>query len=261
MALAISLSYSASVEMAGMSFKSSSCSSCPSPSASCLSRWSTWLYQRLSPVHLGHLLVHHGYSQEVWSGLPAPLPLFGTTPPPNRTPPLKDFSRVEEVALYGFKVCQVVSMLSLPKGGQKEAKRRPKVIIKRSPSYSKGVPSGWLLRSSKQVNWFFLQPWWACRWPCPSVCPSFLSNQLTYGLIGDAISDTFIPQKTSPPHLFFIRACSLHPGLLRLSDLSLLLLLLLMTSLGSEPESNSSTLAALQIGCLRPPLPLFDLGR
>ena len=45
------------------------------------------------------------------------------------------------------------------------------------------------------------------------------------------------------------------------SDLSLLLLLLLMTSLGSEPESNSSTLAALQIGCLRPPLPLFDLGR
>ena len=123
------------------------------------------------------------------------------------------------------------------------------------------VPSGWLLRSSKQVNWFFLQPWWACRWPCPSVCPSFLSNQLTYGLIGDAISDTFMPQKTSPPHLFFIWACSLHPGLLRLSDLSLLLLLLLMTSLGSEPESNSSTLAALQIGCLRPPLPLFDLGR
>ena len=39
------------------------------------------------------------------------------------------------------------------------------------------------------------------------------------------------------------------------------LLLLLMTSLGSELESNSSTLAALQIGCLRPPLPLFDLGR
>ena len=133
MALAISLSYSASVEMAAMSFKSSSWSSCPSPSASCLSRWSTWLYRRLSPVHLGHLLVHHGHSQEVWSGLPPPLPLFGTTPPPNRTPPLKDFSSVEQVALYGFKVCQVVVT----------AKRRPKVVIKRSPSYSKGVPK-WL---------------------------------------------------------------------------------------------------------------------
>ena len=130
MALAISMSYSASVEMAARSFKSSSCSSCPSLPASCLSRWSTWLHRRLSPVHLGHLLVHHGYSQEVWSGLPAPLPLFGTTPPPNRTPPLKDFSRVEEVALYGFKVCQVVSMLSLPKGGQKEAKSDHQAVTK-----------------------------------------------------------------------------------------------------------------------------------
>ena len=136
MALAISLSYSASVEMAAMSFKSSSWSSCPSLPASCLSRWSTWLYRRLSPVHLGHLLVHHGHSQEVWSGLPPSLLLFGTNPPPNCIPPLKDFSSIQQVALHGFKVfCQVVTMLSLrsSKGGQKWS-------IKRSPSYSKEVP-------------------------------------------------------------------------------------------------------------------------
>ena len=158
MALAISMSYSASVEMAARSFKSSSCSSCPSLPASCLSRWSTWLHRRLSPVHLGHLLVHHGYSQEVWSGLPAPLPLFGTTPPPNRTPPLKDFSRVEEVALYGFKVCQVVTMLSLrsSKGGQKWSSSGHQAI-------PKGFPSGWLIEVMKtgkrrfhpQIDFFY----------------------------------------------------------------------------------------------------------
>ena len=246
-----------------MSFKSSSWSSCPSPPASCLSRWSTWLYRRLSPVHLGHLLVHHGHSQEVWSGLPPSLLLFGTNPPPNCIPPLKDFSSIEQVALHGFKVfCQVVTMLSLrsSKGGQKWS-------IKRSLSYSKVVPkllTTEVMKTGKrkfhlQIDFFYSLDELAVDLVLLFVLPFCPINRPTDSLGRDAIRDTFVPQKTSPPHLFFIPACSLHPGLLALSDLSLLLLL--MTSLGSELESNSSTLAALQIGCLRPPLPLFDLGR
>ena len=203
MALAISLSYSASVEMAAMSFKSSSWSSCPSPPASCLSRWSTWLYRRPSPVHLGHLLVHHGHSQEVWSGLPPSLLLFGTNPPPNCIPPLKDFSSIEQVALHGFKVfCQVVTMLSLrsSKGGQKWS-------IKRSPSYSKEVPkllTTEVMKTGKrkfhlQIDFFYSLDELAVDLVLLFVLPFCPINRPTDSLGRDAIRDTFVPQKNFRP--------------------------------------------------------------